>query len=73
GGTAGFLQSLAGSLPPALSMMKDIGGIEMPEFFGKLVKEAEAKKSGEAEPVKARGSGDGQGATAPRKGKGESR
>jgi flotillin len=42
-GTAGFLNGLAGALPPALSMMKDIGGVEMPEFFGKLV-DAEAQK-----------------------------
>ena len=40
-GTSRFLQSLAGSLPPTLQMMKDIGGIEMPEFLGKLVTERE--------------------------------
>lgn len=34
--TAGFLQGLAGSLPPLLQMMKDIGGVEMPAYFGKL-------------------------------------
>ena len=34
--TAGFLQGLAGSLPPLLQMMRDIGGIEMPAYFGKL-------------------------------------
>jgi flotillin len=39
GGAAGFLRSLAGSLPPALQMMKDIGGVEMPEYFGKLIHE----------------------------------
>ncbi|MFT5732664.1 MAG: flotillin [Planctomycetota bacterium] len=36
-GTSRFLQSLAGSLPPTLQMMRDIGGVEMPEFLGKLV------------------------------------
>lgn len=35
--TSRFLQSLAGSLPPTLQMMRDIGGVEMPEFLGKLV------------------------------------
>lgn len=35
-GTAGFLQSLAGALPPALHLMKDIGGVDMPDYFGKL-------------------------------------
>ena len=37
GATSGFLSSLAGSLPPMLHMMKDIGGVDMPEYFGKLV------------------------------------
>ena len=27
-------QSLAGTLPPMLQIMKDIGGVEMPEYFG---------------------------------------
>jgi flotillin len=35
--TSRFLQSLAGSLPPTLQMMRDIGGVEMPEFLGRLV------------------------------------
>src|SRR5262249_37877084 len=34
--TANFLQGLAGSLPPMLQMMKDIGGVEMPAFLGRL-------------------------------------
>jgi flotillin len=34
--TAGFLQGLAGSLPPLLQMMRDIGGVEMPAFLGRL-------------------------------------
>ncbi len=34
--TAGFLQGLAGSLPPMLQMMRDIGGVEMPQYLGKL-------------------------------------
>ncbi len=45
GGAAGFLRGLAGALPPALSMMKDIGGVEMPEYFGKLLQEAAAEKA----------------------------
>jgi flotillin len=35
--TSRFLQSLASSLPPTLQMMRDIGGVEMPEFLGRLV------------------------------------
>ena len=42
GGAGGFIKNLAGSLPPALQIMKDIGGVEMPEYFGKLVADAQA-------------------------------
>ena len=41
-GTAGFLRGLAGALPPMMHMMKDIGGVEMPAYFGKLVEQASA-------------------------------
>jgi flotillin len=34
--TAGFLRNLAGALPPMMQIMRDIGGVEMPEYFGKL-------------------------------------
>jgi len=44
GGTQGFLKNLAGSLPPALQIMKDIGGVEMPEFFGKLMQDKPDEK-----------------------------
>jgi flotillin len=36
GATANFLQNLAHTLPPMLHMMRDVGGVELPEFFGKL-------------------------------------
>ena len=51
GGTSGFLKNLAGSLPPALEMMRDIGGVEMPDFFGKLVadKEDATKKAADTD------------------------
>ncbi len=51
-----FLRGLSHALPPMLQIMKDVGGVEMPEYFGKLVAEAEAKRvSGEsgAEPPRA--------------------
>src|SRR5262249_21964143 len=44
-GTAGFLRGLAGALPPMMHMMKDIGGVQMPEYFGKLVEEEARKRS----------------------------
>jgi len=36
---ANFLRGLGSSLPPVMQIMKDIGGVEMPEYFGKLVQE----------------------------------
>jgi len=35
--TSNFLKGLGNTLPPMLSIMKDVGGVEMPEFIGKLV------------------------------------
>lgn len=37
GSTAGFLQNMARTLPPMLQIMQDIGGVKMPEYFGKMV------------------------------------
>ncbi len=34
--TAGFLQNIAGSLPPMMNVLKDIGGVEFPESLIKL-------------------------------------
>lgn len=36
GSTAGFLQNMAKTLPPMLQIMQDIGGVKMPEYFGKM-------------------------------------
>jgi flotillin len=35
--TGNFLRGMASSLPPVMHLMKDIGGVEMPAYFGKLV------------------------------------
>lgn len=45
--TSGFLQNLTKSLPPMLTMMKDVGGIQMPDFFGKILGDEEQKDDGE--------------------------
>ncbi len=34
--TAGFLQGLSRSMPPMMHVMKDIAGVEMPEYLAKL-------------------------------------
>src|SRR3954470_3592976 len=38
--TTQFLQSLARSMPPMLQVMKDVGGVEVPEFLAKLQPDA---------------------------------
>jgi flotillin len=38
--TSNFISGLAQSLPPMMNVLKDIGGVELPEFLGKLVPEA---------------------------------
>ncbi|MEX0675777.1 MAG: flotillin family protein, partial [Pirellulales bacterium] len=54
--TASFLQNVAGSLPPMMNVLKDIGGVEFPESLIKLGTEATAAKSdasnGSADKVK---------------------
>jgi flotillin len=42
GATANFLQNMARTLPPVLQIMEDIGGVKMPEYFGKMVEPAGA-------------------------------
>lgn len=42
GGAAGFLRGLAGALPPVMNIMKDIGGVELPEYIGKVVTDLDA-------------------------------
>jgi|688.fasta_scaffold00591_34 flotillin len=43
--TTNFLHSLAGSLPPMMQMMSEVGGVKMPEYFGKLMTENPAAPS----------------------------
>jgi flotillin len=39
--TARFLQSMARTLPPLMQVMKDVGGVEVPEYFARLTPDAE--------------------------------
>jgi flotillin len=34
--TTQFLQSMARAMPPMMQILKDIGGVELPEYFGRL-------------------------------------
>jgi flotillin len=36
GATSGFLQNMTRTLPPMMQVIKDIGGVDLPEFLGKL-------------------------------------
>jgi len=45
GGAGGFIKNLTSALPPALQIIKDIGGVEMPEYFGRLMPEEAAKQA----------------------------
>jgi len=47
GSTAGFLNNLANTLPPMMQVMKDVGGVEFPESFIKMVDDS--KQAGESD------------------------
>ncbi len=49
GGASGFLQSMAGTLPPMMNVLRDIAGVELPGAFGKLTDE-DAPAEGTAKP-----------------------
>jgi flotillin len=46
--TSNFLQNMARVLPPMMQVMKDIGGVEMPEYLARLTPEG---RPGAPEPV----------------------
>ncbi|MCC7013072.1 MAG: flotillin family protein [Planctomycetes bacterium] len=52
GGAAGFLSSLGQAVPPLMNVMKSVGGVELPEYLGKLA--ASDDVSASAPPTKAR-------------------
>jgi flotillin len=47
--TSHFLQNLARVMPPMMQVMKDIGGVEMPEYLAKLTPEGSATNGKEAQ------------------------
>ncbi len=59
GSTAKFLKSLAGAVPPVMHMMRDIGGVQLPESLGRIIDDAERRSGGED------GAGHGKGGEAP--------
>jgi flotillin len=63
-GAADFVKRLGGMLPPMLQVMKDIGGVEMPEFLGRIVSPeqngAPADTPAKAEPLTSGSDGSGK-------------
>jgi flotillin len=47
--TTQFLQSMARAMPPMMQILKDIGGVELPEYFGRLNPESPNGKTTPAE------------------------
>jgi flotillin len=47
--TSQFLQNLARVMPPMMQVMKDIGGVEMPEYLAKLAPESGSRPTPPAE------------------------
>jgi flotillin len=36
GGASSFLRNMGGSIPPLMDIMRNIGGVELPDYFGKM-------------------------------------
>jgi len=48
--TAHFLQSLARTMPPMMQVLKDIGGVDLPEYIAKLTPESRSASGPVQEP-----------------------
>lgn len=49
GSTASFLNNLAHTLPPMMQVMKDVGGVEFPEYLAKFVTEEKLSASSDGD------------------------
>jgi flotillin len=50
GGSAGFIQSLARTMPPMMQVLRDVAGVEVPGFLGAMAPDAVARGNGAAVP-----------------------
>jgi flotillin len=55
--TAHFLQNLARVMPPMMQVLKDVGGVEMPEFLARLTPEQQPASATPAAASEAEGNG----------------
>ncbi len=53
GSTASFLNNLAHTLPPMMQVMKDVGGVEFPEYLAKFVTEEKPSGNSDGDGAKA--------------------
>src|SRR5262249_4868290 len=66
--TAHFLQNMPGTLRPMMQVMKDIGGVEMPEYVARLAPEAPPRPPDAATARATNGPPTAEGPPAPPKG-----
>ncbi|MEQ1693257.1 MAG: flotillin family protein, partial [Gemmatimonas sp.] len=52
GGTAGFLQNMARTMPPMMQVLRDIAGVELPGYLGSMSTEPEDGKGKPPEALK---------------------
>jgi flotillin len=53
GGASGFLQSMAGTLPPMMNVLRDIAGVELPGYVGRMTDPAPDAATTAASPAEA--------------------
>ena len=61
GATSGFLQNMANTLPPMMNVLRDIAGVELPGYFGRMTPDGRAIET----EVQGSGAVSGDGVTAP--------
>jgi flotillin len=54
--TSGFLQSMANTLPPMMHVLRDIAGVELPTYLGKIAAEPRGKETDVTPPALVDGS-----------------
>jgi flotillin len=50
-GASGFLQSMANTLPPMMNVLRDIAGVELPGYVGRITDEGNAQPASSATPA----------------------
>ena len=51
GGASGFISSMGRAVPPLMDVMRNIGGVEMPDYFGKMVPTGATEPAEPADPA----------------------